>query len=215
MAASNHQEHWTPFVGGVVSDPAAPPDSLLLLGYLGASSEAGHTRLYFDPQLTQYVEIPDDAILHVETPPEESTDPLRATWVWVHRDAAVLRGPVAEDRTPSSFLEGPLVGGTGTESGSGTEMDTTTHPPGGVTNCHPPGYEPMDTHTHPPQGVTACHPPGYGEIDTGTHPPGGVTACHPHGYGPLDTTTHPPGGVTNCHAPGYGPMDTRTHPPAG
>jgi hypothetical protein len=40
------------FISKIVKDPAQPPDVLLLTGYLGASSEPGYTRLYFDPQET-------------------------------------------------------------------------------------------------------------------------------------------------------------------
>ena len=50
------------FVSKVVSDPKQPPNSLLLIGYLGASSEDNHIRLYFDAQLSDYIEIPQSAM---------------------------------------------------------------------------------------------------------------------------------------------------------
>src|SRR5689334_15543080 len=40
------------FVTALVKDPNQPPDVLLLTGYLGASSEKEHTRLYLDPSLS-------------------------------------------------------------------------------------------------------------------------------------------------------------------
>ena len=46
------------FVSKLVTDPKQPPNTLLLTGFLGASSEDGHRRLYFDAQLADYVEIP-------------------------------------------------------------------------------------------------------------------------------------------------------------
>ena len=46
------------FVRDIVSDPKAVPDVMLLYGYLGASSEEGHERLYLSPDLTNYVEVP-------------------------------------------------------------------------------------------------------------------------------------------------------------
>src|SRR5689334_24484647 len=74
------------FVGKVVSDPAQPPNALLLIGYLGASSEDGHVRLYFDAQLNDYIEIPETAILHtMEVPREQSV--LGGSLVWLKRDA--------------------------------------------------------------------------------------------------------------------------------
>ena len=57
----------------------------MLSGYLGASSEEGHTRLYFDPQLSTYVEIPDDAILHSQAAGGE--DGLGGSHVWIKQDA--------------------------------------------------------------------------------------------------------------------------------
>jgi len=49
----------------------------MLTGYLGQSSEDKYTRLYFDVQLSSYVEIPDDAILHTQDLPADSS-PLGA-----------------------------------------------------------------------------------------------------------------------------------------
>ena len=46
------------FVSKVVKDPKQPPDTTLLTGYLGKSSEEGHTRIYFDPELKNYLEVP-------------------------------------------------------------------------------------------------------------------------------------------------------------
>jgi hypothetical protein len=59
------------FVAKIVKDPKNPPKTIMLTGFLGASSEPGHTRLYFDPHLSNYVEVPDDAILHTQEAPGE------------------------------------------------------------------------------------------------------------------------------------------------
>ena len=85
------------FVDQIVKDPNNPPDALLLQGYLGASSEEDHIRLYLDPQLSDYVEIPQDAVLHtVDLPPEQS--PLGGSYVWINRDADVTHGKAGGDR---------------------------------------------------------------------------------------------------------------------
>ena len=97
-----------PFVAKLVADPKAPPDTVLLSGFLGASSDPGHTRLYFAAQLANYVEIPDDAILHEQEMPKEAS-PLGGSYVWVKRDAQLIYGPIGPNRRKASFLEGPLA----------------------------------------------------------------------------------------------------------
>ena len=49
---------WIAFVAQVVTDPNNRRIRLLLFGYLGASSEADHVRLYIDPQLSDWIDIP-------------------------------------------------------------------------------------------------------------------------------------------------------------
>lgn len=97
----------TPFVDKVVKDPKAPPDALVLSGYLGTSSEAGHTRLYLDPQLSDCVEIPNEAILHSqEIPPEAS--PLGGSYVWIQRDAELIHPGPEGTSSKGTFLEGRI-----------------------------------------------------------------------------------------------------------
>ena len=95
------------FVDKLVTDPKQPPQTLLLSGYTGASSEEGHTRLYFDPQLADYVEIPDAAILLKQPIPAEQS-PLGGSYLWVQRDAELIHGPIGGNRQKARFLEGRL-----------------------------------------------------------------------------------------------------------
>ena len=67
------------FVSSIVTDPKSVPDVMRLYGYLGASSEEGHERLYLNPDLTNYVEVPTQAILHRMTVPAEQ----ESTWCGV------------------------------------------------------------------------------------------------------------------------------------
>ena len=91
MAKQNTSNRSGGFVDQVVKDPNNPPNALLLQGYLGASSEENHVRLYLDPQLSDYVEIPEDAILHtVDAPAEQS--PLGGSYVWINADAQLTHG---------------------------------------------------------------------------------------------------------------------------
>jgi hypothetical protein len=94
------------FVSKIVTDPANPPKTILLRGYLGDSSEAGHTRLYLDAQLNTYVEVPDDAILHEEDLPGT---PQGESYVWIKQDAQVIHGDAGPQRTKASFFEGPIA----------------------------------------------------------------------------------------------------------
>ncbi len=76
------------FVRRIVNDPKSVPDVVRLEGYLGASSEDGHERLYLSADLSSYVEIPKDAILHQMDVPA-AHDPHGAVVVWVKKDAAL------------------------------------------------------------------------------------------------------------------------------
>jgi hypothetical protein len=95
------------FISKVVPDPANPGETLMLSGFLGPSSEPNHTRIYQDATLENYVDVPDDAILHTEALPKEQS-PLGGSYIWIKKDAEVLHGKVGADRTKAKFLEGPI-----------------------------------------------------------------------------------------------------------
>jgi hypothetical protein len=107
MAENKANPKQDELVAKLVKDAQAPPDALLLSGYVGASSEEGHTRLYFDPQLSDYVEIPNDAILHTHEIPKDQS-PLGGTLVWIKRDAVLVHGKVGPNRLKAKFLEGRI-----------------------------------------------------------------------------------------------------------
>ena len=93
------------FVARLVQDPGDPPDLLLLSGYLGASSEEGHVRLYLDEELSRYAEIPKEAIRHArELSPEQS--PLGGSLLWIDRDADLMHGRAGAKPGAATFLEG-------------------------------------------------------------------------------------------------------------
>ena len=105
--ADNKPPAGADFVAKIVKDPKNPPATLMLTGFLGASSEDGHTRLYFDPNLSSYVEIPNDAILHTQE--SASDDGLGAAHVWITRDAQLTFGAAAPQRAKGTFLDGPIM----------------------------------------------------------------------------------------------------------
>ena len=94
-------------VAKLVKDAKAPPDILILTGFVGTSSEKGHTRLYFDPQLSDYVEIPNDAILHSQEIPKDQSS-LGGTLLWIKKDAVLIHGKVGPNRLKAKFLEGRI-----------------------------------------------------------------------------------------------------------
>jgi hypothetical protein len=94
-------------IAKLVKDPKAPPDALLLTGFLGASSEDDHTRLYLTATLDDYVEIPTDAILHTQEIPKDQS-PLGGTLLWIKKDAELIHGKVGPNRTKARFLEGRI-----------------------------------------------------------------------------------------------------------
>lgn len=79
------------FVGKIVTDPAKVPAIWLLSGYLGDSSDPGRKRLYLTPDLSYWLEVPTDAILHTE-PTTGPSNLLGATLVWVRQDAQLVPG---------------------------------------------------------------------------------------------------------------------------
>jgi hypothetical protein len=95
------------FVAKIVIDPNSPPQTLLLSGYIGNASVENHTRLYLDAELSDYVDIPNDAILHTAHMPADQ-GPLRGSYIWIKRDAPVLHAPATTARRQASFLEGRM-----------------------------------------------------------------------------------------------------------
>lgn len=86
------------FVHNIVSDPADPPDTLLIIGFGGRSPEAAHTRIYLDVLLSSYVDVPDEAILFAREIPREQS-PLGGWYVWARRDAELVERLRSANRT--------------------------------------------------------------------------------------------------------------------
>jgi len=135
------------FVAKIVKDPKQPPQAIVLTGFLGDSSEAGHTRLYFDQTLSRYVDLPDTGILHAEPLPKEHS-PLGGHTVWVDRNAE-LATRAASGRVPASFLQGPLTqnlsftagtGGAAGMAGQGQHLWPQTISPTALMCCQPQSH---------------------------------------------------------------------------
>ncbi len=94
------------WVARVARDPAQPPQATLLSGYLADSSRDGHARLYLDAELSSYVDIPVDDLLHGQRLPADQS-PLGEAVVWVRRSAKLVQG--SDVQRASSWFEGPIT----------------------------------------------------------------------------------------------------------
>jgi hypothetical protein len=93
------------FIGRVVSDASNPPQTRMLTGWFGDSPDEGYRRLYTDPELSTYLDIPEDAILYFE--PVRDSQPAGCVMVWIKSDAAVKQGGTAASRA-ARFLQGNI-----------------------------------------------------------------------------------------------------------
>jgi hypothetical protein len=89
------------FVSKVVADPAAPPAVNVYSGYPGPSAREGYTRLYYTPDLSVWLEIPSDSIVHSRDMAPER-DMLGAVLMWVRQDAQITGGSRWTSATPST-----------------------------------------------------------------------------------------------------------------
>src|SRR5215470_5638644 len=112
-----------PFVRDIVSDPKNVPDVMLLYGYLGASSEEGHERLYLSPDLTNYVEVPRDAVLHQMEAPKEQ-DPHGGVTLWVKKDAALIYKMAPAAQALAHYFAGTVQAAAGQAGGAAAVQPT-------------------------------------------------------------------------------------------
>lgn len=136
-----------PLVEALVSDPAKPPErTTKLFGLPGKSADPNATRLWFDDDLTSYVEFPNEAIRHSRELPDDE-----GTIVWVAADAELSYGSVTSHAAQADFLTGSITaahlgafpgpaGGPGFPTFGGCPVPT-QFPPCGYTvypGCPPP-----------------------------------------------------------------------------
>lgn len=97
------------FVDAVRPDPKDGSAVALLSGFIGKSSEDNHIRLYSDASLNDFVEIPEESIVHSETMSKDESA-LGGSHLWVKSDTVVTTGnPEAKTRMKSQLLQGDLM----------------------------------------------------------------------------------------------------------
>ncbi len=104
----NLKSKYDSFTTKVVSDPSKSIQTVLLQGFLGPSSEPDHTRVYSDPSLAGYIDVPDSEVVHVESLPKEHS-PLGGSYIWVKSEADLISGHRETNRTKAKFLEGSIA----------------------------------------------------------------------------------------------------------
>ena len=110
------------FIRRIVTDPKNVPDVMLLTGYLGASSEEAHERLYLSADLTNYVEIPNTAILHQAPLPKEQ-DAHGGVTLWVRKRALQYKMAPAAQALANYFAGAIQAGAQGAPGGAGAAIE--------------------------------------------------------------------------------------------
>ena len=80
----------------------------MITGCIGDSPENDHVRVYLNFDLSEYVDVPEKAILHTE---EISSDqvPSGSCFVWINRDVEVVHEPITQPvARKATFLEGRI-----------------------------------------------------------------------------------------------------------
>ena len=94
-------------VENLMPDPSRAPEAVALTGWLGKSTRDGHWRLYLTPQLDEYVEFEEKAVLRSQSLGSEQTE--GPTMLWVERDAGLEHTRTASRQVQAEFLGGELA----------------------------------------------------------------------------------------------------------
>jgi hypothetical protein len=90
----------------LVPDPAQPaPDTRVLNGFLGQAARSGYWRLYLSPQLGEYVEFSEEAVIDSASLRGERSRPT-GTVVWLKQNAVVQHIQATTHQVQAEFLRG-------------------------------------------------------------------------------------------------------------
>ena len=105
-------------IARLVPDPAAPPDVIAMVGFLGKSSRPKSWRLYQSLDLKDYVEVAEDDIVQSQSLKSE-LQPLGGTVIWIKSGARLQHSRSESGVAEAEFMQGEItrkfLGGTGTE----------------------------------------------------------------------------------------------------
>jgi hypothetical protein len=184
------------FTAKAVPDPKNP-DASLVTGFVGASSEAGKTRIYWDPSLSTYIDVDTADIIHSEPVPKEQSG-LGGSYIWLKRTAEVSHGSAAGQTAKGKFFQGPLMTAYGSQFGAAQGTATAAGPNlpvSFITYCHPSLIC---------TDLVVCRPSPYypcgGSIYIACHTP----ACTVETVAVCFLTANCPVASPNCPPPGPG-----------
>ena len=89
---------YSPFIQAVVGDGTTAPEVQILEGWFAPSGEKDYVRVYFDPSLASWVDIPRDALLHSEE--IAGSYPSGARTIWARADAKLKAQPRPQPQWP-------------------------------------------------------------------------------------------------------------------
>jgi len=97
------------FIEVVRPNPSDAAPLKLLTGFIGKSSEDNHIRIYTDEELNDFLDIPQNDIIHAEKLSKDECQ-MGGSRVWVKQDTVFTFGdPKNYNRPKSTFLEGDLM----------------------------------------------------------------------------------------------------------
>ncbi|MBC7776571.1 MAG: hypothetical protein H7246_14145 [Phycisphaerae bacterium] len=109
MATKSQGVRFDAFVENARPDPKSTEKLVLLQGYIGKSDLNGHIRVYSDPELSDFIELPEKDICYAD-PISTEEDPLGGSRLWVRKTTVFTAGnPNQANRVKSSFLEGDIM----------------------------------------------------------------------------------------------------------
>jgi hypothetical protein len=79
------------FIANVIPDPATVEPTLLLSGFVGHGEGEATVRIYPDPTLNKWVDVPEADVVHSMPIPDS---PLGGSHVWVKRSAEIRPGAI-------------------------------------------------------------------------------------------------------------------------
>src|SRR6266403_3300767 len=105
-------------IARLVPDPAAPPDVIAMVGYLGKSGRPKFWRVYSTLSLKEYTEVAEDDIVQSQSL-KSDRQPLGGTVIWVKSGARLQNSRNESAVAEADFMQGEItrkfLGRTGTE----------------------------------------------------------------------------------------------------
>jgi hypothetical protein len=92
----------------LVPDPANHEPAVQLTGWLGKGTRVGIWRLYLTPQLDEYVELPESAVIHSQ-PLDASQSSVGGTMVWLKAGTPLEYTQVVKQKVQADFLSGGIT----------------------------------------------------------------------------------------------------------